>query len=267
MTALVEHRYIDGRFGQMHMHFAQTEAATGQRPLMCFHMSPYAAVIYDNFIAEMGRDRFAVAVDSPGFGNSDPTPKPPLIEDFGAAMSDVIDALELKSVDVMGFHTGSKVALEVARRRPDTVHKVILISIAYWTPEERAHREVTIRAPEITTDGSHLVKAWQGSARWSMPERTPMMLGRVFYAQAINPAIIHWGHQAAYQYDVEAAMADINQPILILNPEDDLWEQTRRIKPLLTQDGSKFMDLPGWAHGFLDVKTAETAAIVREFLS
>ena len=53
---------------------------------------------------------------------------------------------------------------------------------------------------------------------------------------------------------------------MVLNPEDDLWDQTPRIKPLLTQEGSRFLDLPGWAHGFLDIKTVETAEIVRGFL-
>ena len=39
-------------------------------------------------------------------------------------------------------------------------------------------------------------------------------------------------------------MAEIKHPILVLNPEDDLWEETPRIKPLLKQRGSKFIDLP-----------------------
>ena len=266
MAADIERRYIDGRFGQMHLYMARPETDAGRPPLVCFHMSPYSSVIYESFLAEMGKDRLAIAVDSPGFGNSDPTPQPPVIQDFGAAMDDVITTLGLETVDVMGFHTGSKVSLELARRRPDAVRRAVLASIAYWMPEEMAHREVIIKPKEINEAGSHLTEAWQGAVRWSMPERTSQMIGNVFYAQAINPAISHWGHQAAYQYDVEATMAEISQPILVLNPEDDLWDQTPRIKPLLTQEGSRFLDLPGWAHGFLDIKTVETAEIVRGFL-
>ena len=84
---------------------------------------------------------------------------------------------------------------------------------------------INFKAPEIKEDGSHLKKAWDGSMRWSMTGRTPMMLAKLFYAHTINPAITHWGHQAAYQYDVEAAMDEIKQPILVLNPEDDLWNE------------------------------------------
>ena len=170
MAADIERRYIDGRFGQMHLYMARPETDAGRPPLVCFHMSPYSSVIYESFLAEMGKDRLAIAVDSPGFGNSDPTPQPPVIQDFGAAMDDVITTLGLETVDVMGFHTGSKVSLELARRRPDAVRRAVLASIAYWTPEEMAHREVIIKPKEINEAGSHLTEAWQGAVPGDMPE-------------------------------------------------------------------------------------------------
>jgi len=262
----VDRSYVDGRFGQLHIYVAGSEHKSEKRPLLCFHMSPFAAVIYENFLAEIGKDRLAIAVDTPGFGNSDPPPEPPLLADYAAAMGDVMDALELDTVDVMGFHTGSKTCLEVARQRPDQVQRIVMVSIAFWTEAERAERSVIIRAPEITEDGAHFARYWQELIRWSMEGRTLEMIADSFYASQLNPAITHWGHQAAYQYNVEQAMAEVDKPILVLNPEDDLWEQTPRIKPLLTQPGSQFVDLPGWAHGFLDLKTAETAALIRSFL-
>jgi pimeloyl-ACP methyl ester carboxylesterase len=266
MSVPVTRRYVDGRFGQLHVYQAEPEQDSGRPALMCLHMSPFAAVIYENFLAEMGRDRLAIAVDTPGFGNSDPPPTPPLIPDYAAAIGDVMDALDLDRVDVMGFHTGSKTCLEVARQQPDRVGHIVMVSIAYWTEAERANREVIIKAPEITTDGSHLSQFWQALVRWSMEGRSLEMIADSFYASQLNPSITHWGHQAAYQYNVEEAAAAVDKPILVLNPEDDLWEQTPRFKPLLTHPDSRFVDLPGWAHGFLDLKTAETAALIREFL-
>ena len=260
----VERKYIDGRFGQLHVYQAGMDS--GKPPLMCFHMSPFAAVIYETFLGEMGRDRLALAVDTPGFGNSDATPEPPLIADYAAAMGDVMDAYDIETVDVMGFHTGSKTCIEVARQQPGRVRSITMVSIAYWTEAERANRRVTIKAPEIDEQGSHLKKLWQGVLLWSMEGRTLEMVGRSYYAGVLNPAITHWGHQAAYQYNVEQALAQIDVPIMVLNPEDDLWEQTPRIKPLLRHPKSRFHDLHGWAHGFLDMKTGETAALVRKFV-
>jgi len=262
----VDRRYVDGRFGQLHVYIAEPPIKTDKPPLICFHMSPYAAVIYEKFLGEMGKDRIAIAIDTPGFGNSDPPPKPPLIPDYAAAMGDVMDALDLDRVDVMGFHTGSKTCLEVARQQPDRVNHIVMVSIAYWTEAEKAGRSVTIGPPALSEDGSHLMKSWQGLVRWSMQGRSLQMIADSYYAGLLNPSIIHWGHQAAYQYNVEAAVAEVDKPILVLNPEDDLVEQTARIKPLLHHPQSQFIDLPGWAHGFLDLKTEETATLVRGFL-
>ena len=61
-------------------------------------------------------------------------------------------------------------------------------------------------------------------------------------------------------------MPKVAQPILIFNPEDDLVDFTPRAKPLLKNPASRIHDLPGWSHGFLDLKTAEVAKIVRDFL-
>ena len=262
----VDRLYVDGRFGQLHVYRADPPQPSAKPPLLCFHMSPYAAVIYERFLGEMGKDRIAVAVDTPGFGNSDPPPTAPLIADYASAMTDAMDALDLDQVDVMGFHTGSKTCLELARQQPTRVRRIVMVSIAYWTEAEKAGRSVTIRPPQLDPEGNHLMKSWQGLVRWSMPERTLEMIADSYYAGLLNPSIIHWGHQAAYQYNVEAAVAEVDKPILVLNPEDDLVEQTARIKPLLHHKDSRFVDLPGWAHGFLDIKTEEAAAIVRDFL-
>ena len=74
----------------------------------------------------------------------------------------------------------------------------------------------------------------------------------------------NWGFRAAYNYDVAQALTEVEQPVLILNPEDDIWEKTPRIKPYLKN--GRIHDLPGWTHGHLDVHTVEMAAIVRDFL-
>jgi len=49
----------------------------------------------------------------------------------------------------------------------------------------------------------------------------------------------------------------------LLNPDDDLAEQTPRAAPLLKN--GRIHDLP-YSHGMLDAHTAEIAAILRQFL-
>ena len=97
-AATIERQYVDSRFGQSHLYRAGPLEERGHPPLMCFHMSPWGAVYYEPLLGEMGKDRLALAVDTPGFGNSDAPPSKPSIGDFAAAMGDVVDALKAASL-------------------------------------------------------------------------------------------------------------------------------------------------------------------------
>ncbi len=263
---VVKRGYADGRFGQIHYRIAQPDKDEGKRPLLCFHMSPYASIIYERFLAEMGRDRLAIAMDTPGFGNSDPSPYQPAITDYAHTALDLMDALDLSAVDVMGYHTGSKVAVQTALENSDTVHRVVMVSAPIYTEEDLAEVKRIYGPDPLTENGAHLMKWWQAAVHWRMEGRTLDDIGRVFWARVLNPKISWWGHAAAFAYDSAAAIPQVTQPILVLNPEDDIWERTPRAKDLLAHPDSRIHDLPGWSHGFLDLKSKETAKIVREFL-
>jgi pimeloyl-ACP methyl ester carboxylesterase len=263
MTKITKH-YAACRFGQLHYRRAGPAMPTPHAPLILFHMSPYSGVIYENFMAEMGRERIVIAVDTPGFGNSDASPKPPTIQDYAAAVGDLLDTVKLRNVDVMGYHTGSKIALELCLQRPQQVRKIIMISAAIFTEAELAAHRIEFGKTEIRDDGSHLVKWWTAVNRWSMQGRTTAQKAETFHARIMRPDISWWGHQAAFNYSTADALTKIDNEILILNPQDDIWDFTPRAKAYLKN--GRIHDLPGWSHGFLDVKTAETASLVRGFL-
>lgn len=269
-VARVRKGYVDGRFGQIHYRVARPdndlESAPPVRPLLCFHMSPYSSIIYEKFLGVMGCNRIAIAMDTPGFGDSDPPSAPPTISDYAGAALDLIDALDLEAVDLMGYHTGSKIALETALIAPDRVKRLVMVSAPLWTAEELAEIKAHHGPERLTEDGAHAQAWWQSAVRWSMPGRSLEEIGRVFWAKTLNPAISWWGHNAAFAYDSAAVLPKVKQSILLLNPEDDVWELTPRAKGLLQNAKSRIHDLPGWSHGFLDIKTKETAELVRGFL-
>lgn len=118
----------------------------------------------------------------------------------------------------------------------------------------------------LSSDGSHLTHAWNEAKFWSMEGRTDLQIAKTFHARLINPDISWWGHNAAFNYDSSKTLTEINCPILILNPEDDLHEQTKRAKNLLNNPQSKILDLKSWSHGFLDIETEKTAEIIFSFL-
>ncbi len=262
----VRRRYIDGPFGQLHLRIVKPAQDTGKPALMCFHMSPMSGRIYENFLAAMGTDRVAVAPDTPGYGLSDAPPSPPEIIDYSTAMAHAIDGLELSGpVDVMGYHTGAKVAVELAILLPQRIRRLVLISATILTDEERQAFREHYGPKTPTTDGSHLAALWRsflfhnlrgGLTIEDVADAFPdMLLGR-------NKS--WWGHRAAFNHYPDKRLPMTDKPILMFNPNDDLCEYTPRAAPFLRN--GRIVDLPSWGHGFLDGATADAAALVRSFL-
>ncbi|MEQ8508917.1 MAG: alpha/beta fold hydrolase [Rhodospirillaceae bacterium] len=289
-------QYVDGRFGQIHLRIAgpaakiaagptennradpaennragQAESKTaapasgrGSLPLLCLHMSPNSSRIYQTFVGQMGVDRLTVAPDTPGFGESDPPAEQPAIADYAAAMLDVMDALGLAQVDVMGYHTGSETCVELAHQAPDRIRKLVLTSAPIFNEDELDDFRTHYAKPELTEDGSHVAEKWRAYLHWAGPGWTLQHVAEQFADALRRPDIAWWGHNAAFDYPMKEKLEQVQQPVLVLNPNDDLVEHSRRAHGLL-QNG-RIHELPDWGHGFLDVHTAEACALVRQFL-
>jgi pimeloyl-ACP methyl ester carboxylesterase len=185
----VRRAYLDGRFGQIHYRIARPEVEAGRTPLLCFHMSPHSGRVYQNFIAAMGVSRVAVAPDTPGFGESDAPAVPPRIEDYAAAMGDVIDALGFREVDLIGYHTGSETSVALALARPSQVRRVVMISAPIFTDQELAEFRAHYAHDALTEDGSHLVRKWKSHLYWAGPGKTIAMVADEFPDAIRNPSI------------------------------------------------------------------------------
>jgi pimeloyl-ACP methyl ester carboxylesterase len=260
----VTRAYVDTRFGQVHLRLTNPANPT-RRPILCFHASPMSGRIYDKLLAELGTDRVAVAPDNPCFGDSDATPKEPEIADFAAAMADVADALCLTSYDVMGYHTGSKIALEMARQRQSRVGRLVLVSAPVYTEAELAQYR-RIYAPHDPDDaGKFLLDRWAMSLKYADAQKPLALIDRDFMEAGRGGShLMHWGHRASHNYQHTTYLPQVEHPILVLCPEDDLWEQTRRAGPYLRN--GRIHELPGRAHGFLALSPRETADTIRRFL-
>lgn len=259
--------YADGPWGQIHFRAVTPAGRTARPPLVCLHASPLSGLVYDNWLREIGRDRLALAPDTPGYGGSATPPQRPAIGDFADAMLRFLDELGLGQVDVMGYHTGALTSVELARRHPKRVRHVVMISAPMFTADELAKLRASSGAPAPAFDVAleRTVTNWRREGRGMFRDATDdrvidMRLDSLRHFRTSN-----WGFLAAFDYDLAQALPQLAQPVLVLNPEDDLWTMTPRAKPLLNAR-SRIHDLPGWTHGHLDAHTVEMAAIVRGFL-
>ncbi len=258
----IRRAFHDGPHGLIHLRQAGS-VDSPRTPFVMFHMSPNSGRIYEALVAEMGRDRLAIAPDTPGFGESDAPQQPPSIEDYAACMGGLIDRLGLPKVDVMGYHTGSQTAMELARQRPDLVGKVVMVSAPLYTAEERALRHARNKPLAVAEDGAHLIQRFAGLWQFYGTEVEYTVVARNFCESLRGGPVGWWGHRAAFNYAMAENLPTVRQPILLLNPDDDLAEQTPRARSLMAN--GQIHDLP-YSHGMLDAHTAEIGQIVRQFL-
>jgi pimeloyl-ACP methyl ester carboxylesterase len=259
--------YIDGPCGQMHVRIAGA-IGEGASPLVCFHMSPMTSRTYDGFIDRIAAGgRTAIAIDTPGFGMSDAPITPPSIADYARSMAVAITALGIVGpVDVMGYHTGSMIACELAVTFPDRVRRLVCVSAPIFTAGERAALRIHYGAEPLSADGTHLLHIWQRFHHHFADAGCDLaQIADAFPERLLSRETGWWGHKAAFDFAADLRLPELVQPIMVLKPSDDLEMQTRRAAPLLRN--GRIVDLPGWGHGFLDLHRQAAARLVESFLA
>jgi len=238
----VHRGYVDGRFGQMHYAIKAPDEPSGAVPLVCFHASPLSWRSYSEVLIEMGRDRWVVAIDSPGHGDSDKPPRQPSIEDYGAAVGEVLDRLGISRCDALGNHTGSKVAVELALQRPGQVRRLVLISAPVYSADELAAMKTKYHEVALREDGGHLAERWRGMMT-SVGTALPLWLTHRYFVETQRGGLEYeWGHHAAFAYQHADHLPHVKQPVLVLNPQDEIVAATRRSAPLLLN--GRLQDVP-----------------------
>ncbi len=100
---------------------------TGQPPLILLHGLGGASPSWENQLDHFGQTRRVVAWDCPGYGGSDhlgiPTPD---LDEFAAALAELLDAIEIQHADMVGHSMGGAIAPRFAIRNPGRVRRLVL---------------------------------------------------------------------------------------------------------------------------------------------
>jgi pimeloyl-ACP methyl ester carboxylesterase len=123
--------YIDSRYGQLHLMTAYPRSGgfDERTPVLMLHGDGGSGAGFRHVAARLGSDRSVYAPDLPGSGNSD-GPSRPSIANHAAALADLLDALGLREVDVLGSGRGAQAAFELAALRPLQVRRLLIAGTA-----------------------------------------------------------------------------------------------------------------------------------------
>ncbi len=258
--------YFESRYGQLHVRNSMPAGGgfDEKTTLLCFHQSPMSGSVFDPLLARMGHDRSVYAPDTPGFGASDPPPTAPSIADYAASMIDFIDQMRFRKIDLLGYHTGTLIAAEVALARPDIVRKLVLIAIPVLDESEKTVFRKSPWPMPAAEDGSHLSKEWAHTQKWRGPGVTLAMSAASFAEKLHNGPNAWWGANAVMDYQARERLSQIKQTTLVLRPRDDLWDATLRARSML--GNAQFKDLPDCGHGLFAVAADVVVEKISVFL-
>lgn len=202
--------------GQVH------HAWAGHGPaVLLLHQTPrswreYAAVL--PLLAD--RQLLAIAMDTVGYGDSY-GPDPGSIDAYASVALELLDALGLQTVHVVGHHTGGVIAIELAAAAPERVGRLVLSS----TPlvDAAARRARADRPPidevEPADDGSHLLHLWAGRARVYPSDRPNLLTAFVRDALLADDPVA--GHRAVGRYCMEERLPLVRATTLLLGAPED----------------------------------------------
>lgn len=263
-TQGVRRHYVDSRFGQIHIRSVRPPISGKQKtPLFALHLSPNSGQVFTTFLPLIGTDRLVVAPDYPGYGMSDPIAGEQRIEDYAVAILDVIGATaENETVDLLGYHTGAGVALEIARQNPNRIRRLVLIGVPVLTAEERA---AGAALPHIAfdEDGDFAREEWRRSWRWRGPGQ-PLESVLATYSAKMRPGVRERGAQAILAYDLIPVLEATKHSMMIIRVNDDLWEATARAKVM--RPDAQYREFPDYGHGIFHAVPDDLNMVIREYL-
>ncbi len=257
--------FVDGPFGQMHVWSSPPVA--GRAPVVMLHPSPYSGAYYADLMGVLSQDRQTIAIDTPGFGASAAPPAPVELEDYARAMAQALEALDLPAtgVDVLGFHTGAMIAVELALRRPDQVRRLVLAGLPFYDAEAReaAYQQMARPLP-IEEDGRHLMIYWDVIVGQRHPDLTLARAQQRYNDFAPSFPNAWWAYHALYRYPAEDRIAGVRQPVLLLLIHEVLLQATLAAAPLF--QNCRRIDLPQLGKNAFDLGADVIADAMRDFL-
>jgi len=260
----IRRAFTDTRLGQLHYRVAQPISPVGMStPLVLLHQTPLSGRMFSEFLPVIARDRAVYAPDTPGYGESDSPGTRPAFEMYGAALADFISGIG-EPVDLLGYHTGAGLAIEIAHRYPEHVRRVILVSIPLLSDAQRARLSQPSEASSIREDGSHLLDMWQSTMSVRPPQQSLEEAARLVAEKQRSSRHTEWALEALAGYPLGVRLSRLEQPTLILRPRDGLWEQTGQAARLVPS--SEIIERSDWSYGLFDAYPEEIADLVAPFL-
>ncbi len=226
----IRRRYSDTGYGRIHLRVL--EAANrdeSTRPLVCLHPSPYSGLYFTTVMPLLNERRTVVAPDYPGYGGSDSAGEMPTISDYANALLEALsDAGFDTPCDLLGFHTGCLVGVEMRRLAPERVDHLLLCDVPYFSSDAQAGLREKMGQPlPLTGELECLSGAWDFDVKSRLDAAGLNRSVELFVEHLRALPNDQLGFLAAFSYDCERHFTDISGRTTVIATESGLKEPTR----------------------------------------
>ena len=150
------------RFGQLHLRSHEGKGV----PLVLLHMSPRSGAMWEELQERL--DRPTHAPDRLGYGSSDAPPWALSLEQYAQATIEGLKAAGMAGpIDLLGMHTGSIEAIEIAQQLGSQVRRLAVVGMPLFTAEEQQRQleKYSEQPLRPLTDGGHVLGQSQDAAQ------------------------------------------------------------------------------------------------------
>ena len=211
--------YVDLSHGQVH--YASCGPAASPHVLL-LHQVPRSWAAYRDVLPLLGARYHAVAMDTPGFGASDPPAGEDSIEVWADIAVEMLDHLGISQFHVLGHHAGGVIAVDLAARFGSRVQSLIVSSTPFV---DAAFRKARSERPpfdpvEARPDGTHLMDLWAQRMPFYPPDRPDLLAAFLRDALQVK-GDIEAGHKVVAAYRMEDSIGAVDQPTLVIRAGAD----------------------------------------------
>jgi len=260
--------FLDTPDGQIHYRVT----GSGEPSLVLLHQTPRSSDEYLDVMPLLAKKRRVVAMDTIGYGDSDKPPKWYTIQGYAQTVIMLMDGLDIEKAVVVGHHTGSKTAIEVAASFPQRVDKLVLVGPYYWKDEEKRHgiaQTGNWAEEKLDESASHLMNMWKW-CRLKLETRPDIVNRKVLDNLKAGVDSAHRGHWASASYPQEKRLPLVRCPTLIIwgtkdiEWHDEIGFHRRGIAEAIAQ--CRIMEVPGGSRELPCEMPQQFASLVLDFI-
>lgn len=213
----IQKGYADTAAGQVHYRRVNGPGA----PIVLLHRTPVSSASFERMLALFAGRRGAVALDTPGFGQSFRPSEMPATRDYAAWMLAALDALDIEQFHLCAHHTGTHFAAEMALLAPERAYSLLLSGVLHAGPTVRQSiRDDVGSADPIDPEGRYLTNAWR-----LMRKLFPDYDAELIHAETLGALGAIEGRDQAFgailDQDFPEVLSRVTCPVAIVQASDD----------------------------------------------